>query len=313
MQYRPKTQVNKLHTLTGHNHSIFALAEGVDPRFFYTGAGDGMVVEWDLDNPRDGKLIAKLPHSVYALEVDPERNWLFIGHNFEGVHVIDLNDQQELWSIKLTDRAIFDLLVFGDRLFVATGGGVVVVLDLETRAVVRHIKISDQSLRVFSLNRTKNHLAVGSSDNSVKVFDLQDWKPLANLRGHTNSVFALSYSPDGRDLVSGGRDAGLRVWDTDGYEQKLTIAAHMYAINYVAFRQDGKYMVSCSMDKSIKLWDAASFRLLKVIDKARHAGHGTSVNKVLWSRYNQKVIAISDDRTISVWDIAILDDENYTP
>ena len=77
----------------------------------------------------------------------------------------------------------------------------------------------------------------------------------------------------------------------------------MFAINYVAFREDGRYFVTCSMDKSIKLWDASSLQLLKVIDKARHAGHGTSINKVLWSRYNQQIIAISDDRTISIWDI----------
>src|SRR5690606_313101 len=142
-----KTQVNKLHTLTGHNHSIYALAEGVDPRYFYTGAGDGMVVEWDLEHPKDGKLIAKLPHSVYALTVDKERNLLFIGHNFEGVHVIDLATKQEIWSLKITDQSIFDLQVFEDQLLVGTGGGVIVVLDIVERAVVRHIKISDKSVR----------------------------------------------------------------------------------------------------------------------------------------------------------------------
>ena len=91
-----KIQVTKLHTLTGHNDCIYALAEGFDPQFFYTGSGDGMVVEWDLLNPKDGKLIAKLPHSVYALEVDKENKLLFIGHNFEGIHVIDLQENKEI-------------------------------------------------------------------------------------------------------------------------------------------------------------------------------------------------------------------------
>src|SRR5690554_3614587 len=294
-----KTQVNKLHTLTGHNHSIYALAEGGDPRFFYTGAGDGMVVEWDLDMPKDGRLLAKLPHSVYALEVDQKRNWLFIGHNFEGIHTIDLNTRQELWSIKVTDQSIFDIQVYQDHLYIGTAGGLVVVLDIESRSVVKHIKIGSESVRVFSLNANKKHLAIGSSDHSVKIFELKDFNPIANLTGHTNSVFALTYSPDGKHLVSGGRDARLKVWDTDSYMESKSIVAHMYAINYAAYREDGKYLVTCSMDKSIKLWEAASFQLLKVIDKARHGGHGTSVNKVLWSRYNQKVIAISDDRTIS--------------
>ena len=298
-----KTQVNKLHTLTGHNHSIYALAEGADPRFFYTGAGDGMVVEWDLDNPKDGRLIAKLPHSVYALTVDKERNLLFIGHNFEGIHVIDLEVKKEIWSLKITDQSIFGLQVYHDQLLVGTADGVIVVLDIAERSILKHVKISDKSVRVLSVDPIKNHLAVGSSDHSVVVFDLATWKPIIRLEGHTNSVFALSYFPNGKLLVSGGRDAHLKFWETEQYKEVESIVAHMFAINYVAFREDGRYFVTCSMDKSIKLWDGNTLQLLKVIDKARHAGHGTSINKVLWSRYNQQIIAISDDRTISIWDI----------
>lgn len=302
----PKTQVNKLHTLTGHNHSIYALAEGADPRFFYTGAGDGMVVEWDLDDPKDGRLIAKLPHSVYALTVDKERNLLFIGHNFEGIHVIDLATKEEIWSRKITDHSIFDLQVYEDKLLVGTGGGVIVVMDIDEKSVLRHIKISDKNVRVFSVDRVKKHLAVGSSDHTVVVFDLETWKPIFRLDGHTNSVFALSYFPHGKVLVSGGRDAHLKFWETDQYREVETIVAHMFAINWVSFREDGRYFVTCSMDKSIKLWDGHSLQLLKVIDRARHAGHGTSINKVLWSRYNQQIIAISDDRTITIWDIDLI-------
>jgi WD40 repeat protein len=75
----------------------------------------------------------------------------------------------------------------------------------------------------------------------------------------------------------------------------------MYAINSLSFSPNGKHFVTCSLDKSIKLWDADQLKLLKVIDKARHAGHGTSVNKLLWTAYNGQVVSASDDRTISIW------------
>ena len=45
-----KVTVSKLHTLTGHNDSIYTLA-GVDSKHFISGAGDGMVVIWDLEKP----------------------------------------------------------------------------------------------------------------------------------------------------------------------------------------------------------------------------------------------------------------------
>ncbi|WP_373397653.1 WD40 repeat domain-containing protein [Algoriphagus halophilus] len=299
-----KIQVNKLQTLTGHNDCIYALTEGSDPSFFYTGAGDGMVVEWDLDHPKDGKLIAKLPHSVYAMEVDKERNLLFIGHNFEGIHVIDLNENKEVWSLKFTDQAIFDIKIFGNEAYVGTGDGILVIIDIPSQSLKKRVKLSSKSIRVMTISPVKKHLAIGLSDHTIKVLDLRDdFQPVANLIGHENSVFALSYSPDEASLVSGARDARLKFWNTDNYQLEETIVAHMYAINYISFKEDGNFLVSCSMDKSIKVWDAKEKKLLKVIDKARNAGHGTSINKVLWSTYSGQVISISDDRTISIWQI----------
>lgn len=299
-----KIQVNKLHTLTGHNDCIYALAEGSDPRFFYTGAGDGMVVEWDLDHPKDGKLIAKLPNSVYALEVDRERNLLVIGHNFEGIHVIDLSENKELWSLQLTNQAIFDIKIFGKEIFVGTGDGILVVVDIEERSVKKHIKLSSKSIRVMSIAFGKKHLALGLSDHTIKILDLSNgFEPIANLNGHSNSVFALEYSPDEELLCSGGRDAHLKFWKTSNYSLEENVVAHMFAINYLSFKEDGKFLVTCSMDKSIKVWEVEKRKLLKVIDKARNAGHGTSINKILWSTYSGHVVSISDDRTISIWQI----------
>ena len=298
-----KIQVNKLHTLTGHNDCIYALAEAPDPRYFFTGSGDGMVVAWDLDNPTDGRLVAKVGHSVYALEVDIEKNHLIVGHNFEGIHVIDLEDQKELWSINLTSQSIFDIKVFGNDIFVATADGLVIVVDRDKRSVRKHIKISDKSVRVLAIDPGRNFLAAGLSDHSVKVFDLQSLQPIHSLVGHSNSVFALGFAPKAPIMVSGGRDAHLKVWNTSDFSLRESIVAHMFAINYLSFREDGRYFVTCSMDKSIKVWDGESFKLLKVIDKARYAGHGTSINKVLWSSYNQQIISISDDRKISIWNL----------
>ena len=299
-----KIQVNKLHTLTGHNDCIYALREGADPRFFFTGAGDGMVVEWDLDHPKDGKLLARLPHSVYALEVDHKRNTLIVGHNYEGIHVIDLVEKKESWSLKLGTAAIFDLKIFGDELYVATGDGVLFVVDLESRAIKKHIKLSTKSIRVLAIAPSKKLLALGLSDHSIQILDLaQGAAPIARLEGHSNSVFALDFSPGEEVLVSGGRDACLKFWNTNSYFLEENIVAHLYAINYLSFREDGKYLVTCSMDKSLKIWDSTSRNLLKVIDKARNAGHGTSINKVFWSTYSGVIVSVSDDRTIAIWQI----------
>jgi WD40 repeat protein len=97
------------------------------------------------------------------------------------------------------------------------------------------------------------------------------------------------------------------VWDIKTLTLEKDVVAHMYAINHIAFSPDERHFVTCSMDKSIKVWDSQSLQLKKVIDKSRHAGHGTSVNKVLWMPFNNWLVSCSDDRSISVWSIKIGD------
>src|SRR6186713_3058643 len=129
-------EVVKQHTLTGHRDCVYTLTgSGVAQRFF-SGAGDGMVVMWDLNNPETGELIAKLPNSIYALHYHPENDLIIAGHNYEGIHLLDWKNKKEIASLQLTTTAIFDIQSYIDHLFVATGEGVVMKIDLKRLNIV---------------------------------------------------------------------------------------------------------------------------------------------------------------------------------
>ena len=166
--------------------------------------------------------------------------------------------------------------------------------------------VASSSIRTLAVNYASGELAVGSSDHHIRIFDLHGLSMKKDWVAHNNSVFTLRYSPDGKLLFSGSRDAHVKIWDVDGgYHPVDDIAAHLFAVNHIAFSPDSKHFVTCSMDKSIKVWDLEELKLLKVIDKARHAGHGTSVNKLLWTA--DQLLSASDDRSISAWDIEFQD------
>jgi WD40 repeat protein len=299
-----RVNVKKLHTLTGHSDCVYALQQGSEPNLFFSGAGDGQVVLWDLRKPEAGQLIARLPNSIYALHYLKDSDLLVVGHNYEGVHLLDWRAKKEIGSLKITASFIFDACSLGQDLFVASGDGVVTVVDLTTWAIRRQVKLSEKSARVLAVNPVQGELAVGYSDNSIRVLNLDDLKVKYEWYGHRNSVFTLVYSPDFKTLLSGSRDAHLKAWDAqNGYRQAGGVVAHLYAINHIAYSPDAKHFVTCSLDKSIKVWKADDLTLLKVIDKSRHAGHGTSVNKLLWTPFDHVLLSASDDRTISVWDI----------
>jgi len=300
-------QVNKLHSFTGHRDCVYALQSSDQPNHFFSGAGDGMVVQWDLQNTGDGTLVAKLPNSIYSLLHLSDKKLLVAGQNYSGIHLIDYQNKKELASLQLTQSYIFDLQSLGGDLIIATGDGTIIIVAVDNWMIKKRIKASEKSARAISVNQMNGAIAVGFSDNSIKIFDSSDFKLKKELKEHQNSVFTVRYSPDGNHLFSGSRDAHLKVWDVkSGYKLTGDVAAHMYAINHLTFSPDGNFLVTASMDKSIKVWDARDLRLLKVIDKGRHAGHGTSVNKLLWTSFNNQLVSASDDRTISAWDLLFL-------
>ncbi len=265
-----------------------------------------MVACWDLENPELGELVANVGKSVYALRFLPARNLLLVGQNTEGLQVIDLNDKKILKSVPLPKVAIFDILAVAEtsKIYVALGNGGICLLNSETFELETIIRNSNDSARCLAVNSHSRELAAGYSDNTVRVFDLDTMALKHVLQAHTNSVFTIAYSPDGNLLLTGGRDAHLRVWEVqEGYLERGYQIAHMFTINHMTYSPDGRYFATCSMDKSIKLWDAQTFKLLKVIDKARHAGHGTSVNKLFWTAHHNQLVSCSDDRIVSVWDI----------
>ncbi len=297
-----KVEVEKKAVYKGHKDCIYALEKGVNGSFFSSGA-DGLVVRWNLEQPDLGELLVKVPNSVYALELVPDNDLLLVGQNYAGVHLIDLKSQRELFSAAVTRAAIFDIQVYDHWVFLATGDGEVIILTLPDLKTIHKIRLSDKSARAIAIHSERQEIAVGYSDNAIRIISMRDFSLLHSFAAHTNSVFSLQYSADNRSLLSGSRDAHLKVWDVaNGYQQAQSVVAHMYAINHIAFREDGAYFATCSMDKSIKVWRYEDFRLVKVIDKARHAGHGTSVNKLFWGDPNQ-LISASDDRMISIWNL----------
>jgi WD40 repeat protein len=295
--------VNKLYDFKGHRDSVYALTGSKDDNYFFSSGGDGLIAGWDMNHPDQGNLLAKVPNSVYALHYLADKNLLAVGHNQDGLHLIDIDEKKEVASVNLTSNSIFDIQSFDNFLVIASGDGTITLVDRNNLSVPKKIKASNKSARTIALNRRLNELAVGFSDNFIRIYSLPDFSLKKEWLAHTNSVFSLHYTLDNVFLISASRDARLKKWSAlQGYQLEEEVPAHLYAINGMAFSPDGKHFITCSMDKTIKLWDTESMKLLKVIDRARHGGHSTSVNKVLWLSDN-RLVSGSDDRNISIWNI----------
>ncbi len=296
-------QVEKTHTCSGHNAALYALAPGRTDRHFLSAGGDGWVVEWDLDDPETGKLVASVETQCFALCALPDRNRIVAGNMNGGIHWIDRQLPELTRNVQHHKKGIYALESIGDYLFSAGGDGFLTRWDSANARTIESLQLSHQPLRALAYSEKRGEIAIGASDQSIYFLDTETLALKRVLKqAHTNSVFTLAYSSDGQYLLSGGRDAMLRVWDLENdCALRSEQPAHWYTINHLAFSPDGLLFATASRDRTIKIWDAQSFELLKVLDTLRFGGHTRSVNRLLW--LSDCLVSCGDDRLAMIWKI----------
>lgn len=302
----PKLTVRRKAQLTGHNASVFALSRGPGEKTFLSGAGDGWIALWALDEPDTGRLLAKTGAQVFSLLYLPEVDMLVAGDMNGGLHWIPLSGEGQPRDIAHHQKGVFDILRAGGFLYTAGGKGMLTRWDAARARSLESIQLSNRSLRCLAYCPQRNELAAGASDRGIYLLDAGTLELRHRLAGaHDNSVFTLRYSPDGRRLLSGGRDAMLKVWALEPGAPELFSAqpAHWYTINSICFHPGGHLFATGSRDRAIKLWDAHSFQLLKVLDTSRDGCHISSVNRLYWHPYHNYLISASDDRSMIVWEV----------
>lgn len=297
-----KITAKKIARLKGHKASVFALGVDDTTGELISGAGDGWVVRWQLDNPDLGRLIAKVETQIFSLAYLADLSVAVVGNMNGGVHWIDLKQPEQTRNVAHHQKGVFGIVRIENAIFSIGGGGTLTRWSLQPFRTQESFQISNQSLRSIDYQSERNELAVGASDNSIYLLDasnLQIKKKLS--QAHDNSVFALRYSPNGRFLLSGGRDAHLKVWDLEANCKLVSSqAAHWFTLNDIAFSPQGRWFATASRDKTIKIWDAESFQLLKVLESGRDQGHLNSVNRLFWG---ERLVSASDDRTMIVWQV----------
>jgi WD40 repeat protein len=298
--------IEKIAALTGHQAAVFALAQGKNTQFILSGSGEGWVVQWDLENPDLGKLIAQTKANIFSLLYVPDQNMVVAGDMNGGVHWLHLNDATLNKHIAHHRRGVFGIQTIDNQVFTLGGDGILTRWQVQPIRSLESIQLTNVALRAMTFAPNSDKMAVGASDGNIYILNSSTFELLQIIeKAHSNSVFCVHFSPDGKYLLSGGRDAQLKVWEVEAnFNLFQVIPAHWFTINDLVFHPTRPIFATASRDKTIKIWDANTFELLKVIDGLRLGGHLRSVNRLFWSSYNDYLVACSDDRSVSVWKVA---------
>lgn len=303
-----KIKVQKIAQFTGHQAAVYAISttEGVSP-FFFSAAGDGWLVKWNLDDPETGHLVAKTDAQLFSLHYFEQEQKLLAGDMNGGVHWIDLKPSTPVQkNIAQHSKGVFSICPTDDAVFTAGGEGWLTKWDIAQMQRQESLALSAQSLRCIDYCPSRNELAIGSSDHHIYIVDATSLQIKDKIeQAHEGSVFSIRYAPGYQQLLSGGRDAHLKAWNLEkgAISCLMKLPAHLFTINSIAFHPKGHFFATASRDKTIKIWRYPHFELLKVIEPIRDKGHVNSVNQLRWSSYKEQLVSCSDDRSLILWSV----------
>lgn len=289
--------VQKINSYSGHKGAIYALAFDAETGKVYTSGADGWVVEWQLDQPENGRLLAKIPNSVYALYFCSVTRKLHVGSAEGDLYRIDPENLEVTDSKKVHTAGIYYISGGTQHLFTGGGDGMICAFDLKSLRSLAKSKIAEKSVRIIKV--WSGSVWAGTSDCTIVNldFNLQLIQRIEN--AHNSSVFSFELYE--QSLISGGRDAMINQWEiAPKLKQTNSVAAHNLHVHSLALQPGGKLLLSCSMDKTIKIWNASNMKLLKVLDFARYQGHTNAINKVLWVN-DAEFVSVGDDKMMHAW------------
>jgi WD40 repeat protein len=291
-----------LHTLSGHQNPVYALANTADGHGFYSAGNDKGVVEWSLETMTFVKVLVPVQSSVYALHRFGDL--LFIAQRSGLILVFDTAEEKLAATLSYHKKAVFDVKTIPSKQeLISTGeDGTVAVWSLKDYALLYSFPVINDTVRTITVSGDESEVALGCKDGVIRIYNSADYGLVRELNGHKMPVTALQYSPNGRYLMSGGRDAQLKVWDLPEYELLNNIAAHMFSVYAIAYHPTQPFFASCSQDKGIKLWGSDDFKLYKILSLEKNTeGHFHSINKLIWSADGKYLISTGDDRQVMVW------------
>ena len=302
--------VNKVAHLTGHKSAVYCIEQSSEENSIYTGSGDQMVIQWDLSNESEPKIVSNVGAFVYALCYVKEMNFMIIGESKGGIHILDLNEKKEIKFFVQPLEPVFDIKYSpaNNTFYSVSGDGSLSAWSLDgvtnpdQRPLIKNIPLCKEKVRALDINSSETLLAVACGDGTIRIFNLQTLEQIQILDAHKGSTYSVKFHPNGSYLLSGAKDAMLNVYDIEQSCQLIkSIPAHNFAIYSIVFSPSHKLFATASRDKTIKIWDAETFEIIKRLDKEKSDGHLNSVNKLLWN--HDFLVSIGDDRSIIVWKI----------
>ncbi len=267
-----------------HRVGVTALATDPAGRWLVTGASDGSLLRWELDDPSAEPERFAAPHRgpVTAITISPKGKWLVTAGRDRQLLRRDLEDTlADPTSFTGHSGAVASLAIrpSGDWLVAGSWDAELLAWDLSApsnfpQEFTRQAGGGDV-IGALDFSPDGSWLASGDNmDMTAQLWDFGSKSPIGRTLKCEAPVTSIRFTTDQDGMVTGlaaaTDDFNVQLWTLNGEQMSAgaVLKGHTDHITAIQVSRDGRWLVSASHDGTVRLW---RLRMDDLLDQARRA------------------------------------------
>jgi WD40 repeat protein len=246
-----------LHTLRGHERSVFNVAFSPDSRLLASAGYDKTLRLWDLTHPENAAEVLTNGETVLNAAFSPNGSLLAATYAQGAVRIWDVKSRTLLGTHKKHRDNVFAVAFHPTGRKIATGGRNDTAVQIWDPETGRHLDALpwEMDVRSVAFSADGTLLAAAGYWGAVKVWDLSG--PCDEATTHhlyAGPVLNLAFSPNNRDLAWCTATGRIKLIDARKWKEVGTFRGHDGPVNGLAFSPDGHRLASAGADCRVRVW-----------------------------------------------------------
>jgi WD40 repeat protein len=289
------------HVLSGHTSRVMCVCVSPNAKSLASGAVDGSIRLWQLENPMTSIELPKHERAVSAIDISPDGRLLATSSFDRKINLSRLSDKKPVKTVNLP--ALVWAVQFVDGGTFVTGSGIEVVRSSRRNASGRLdiLALSDETskqTRLFddivvslSFAPQPKRLAVGCYDGKCTVFDMPSMSVVSTFTSE-HGLTCAAMSNDGQFVAiprhadrgiedSNARPAAvhteIQIFNIETANVGHILSGHDAPVMSIAFSPDSQCIATASLDRTARLWDVGTGEFLETF---RHPSQVWSITFV---------------------------------
>ncbi|KAI9146419.1 WD40-repeat-containing domain protein [Paraphysoderma sedebokerense] len=295
-------------SLCGHVKDVTSVSWSRNGRYLLSSSMDWNCIVWDLATARK-KHVIRFESPLMFAQLHPRNDSLLTVCPIGDLPVVVDLTTNNRWTITMPSELDFSaphsqrdadshMIACwdrkGERIYVGTPKGHLIVVEYATEEIVYFTKIAGSSIKGISFSRSGRDLVINASDRTVRVFHIPSLVP-----SPSKSVKSCTSKTAGKSSPIKGEEEPLMEYSPPILMHKLQDLVNKYQWIGACFNCDGECVIAGSVSRaqhSIYIWDKNLGNLVKILE-----GPKEGLADLCWHPYRPIIASITVEGNIYIW------------